>query len=163
MRVLNRILITGIAVFIGRLAAQTVVVGTGDPDIDIAAVQAAVDRGGSVLLRGHFSFDNPPIRRGALPDLMAMVLVSKEVTISGVLDERGEMTAIHGGEIPFAVEAGGAEVRIERLRFVGPKRYAIFVDAVRGLTIESCAIESVEALPPPGNQTGITLGIGIYV
>src|ERR1700730_5964278 len=62
MKALNRILITGIAavaIFTGNVAAQRVVGGTGDPDIDIAAVQAAVDRGGSVVLRGHFSFDNP--------------------------------------------------------------------------------------------------------
>ena len=83
---------------------------------------------------------------------MAMILVSKEVTISGTWDEHGEMTAIHGGEIPFAVEARGAGVRIERLRFVRPKRYAIFVDAVSGLTIESCTIESVEPLPLLGTR-----------
>jgi hypothetical protein len=163
MKALHRLFITAIAVFAGTVAAQTVVVGTGNPDTDIPAVQAAVDRGGSVALRGHFSFDNPPIRRGALPDLMAMVLVSREVTISGAWDEHGEMTTIQGGEIPFAVEARGVSVRIDRLRFVRPKRAAIFVDAASGLAIESCAIERVEALPPPGNPTGITLGIGIHV
>lgn len=166
MKTLHRILIAGIAaatLLAGTVAAQTVVVGTGDPDIDIAAVQTAVDRGGSIVLRGHFSFDNPPSRRGALPDLTAMILVSKQVTISGAWDEHGEMTAIHGGEIPFAVEAPGAGVRIERLRFVRPKRYAIFVDAVSGLAIESCAIESVESLPPPYNPTGINYAFGIYV
>ena len=70
MKALNRILISGIAaaaIFIGSVAAQTVVIGTGDPDIDIAAVQAAVDRGGSVVLRGHFSFDNPPSDAGRCP------------------------------------------------------------------------------------------------
>ncbi len=41
-------------------AAQTVVVGTGNPDLDVPAVQAAVDQGGEVILKGHFSFDNPP-------------------------------------------------------------------------------------------------------
>src|SRR5215470_2900095 len=40
--------------------APTVVVGTGDPDIDVPAVQAAVDHGGHVVLRGHFSFERPP-------------------------------------------------------------------------------------------------------
>jgi hypothetical protein len=166
VKTLNRILMTGIAAvasFSGTVEAQTVVLGTGDPDNDIAAVQAAVDRGGSVVLRGHFSFDNPPIRRGALPDLMAMILVSKEVTISGTWDEHAEMTTIDGGEIPFAVEARGAAVRIERLRFMRPKRYAIFVDAVSGLAIESCTIESVEPLPLPGNPTGMSYGFGVYV
>jgi hypothetical protein len=34
--------------------------GTGDPDVDVPAVQAAVDQGGSVVLVGHFSFDRSP-------------------------------------------------------------------------------------------------------
>jgi len=163
----RRILVIGIfaslALFTGMGGAQTVVVGTGNPDIDIAAVQAAVDRGGSILLRGHFSFNNPPTKHGALPDLMAMVLVSKESIISGTWNEHGEVTAIDGGEIPFAVEAGGAAVRIERLRFIRPKRYAIFVDAVTGLAIDSCIIESVEPLPFSGNATGMSYGFGISV
>jgi hypothetical protein len=37
-----------------------VVIGTGDPNLDVPAVQAAVDQGGSVALMGHFSFDRPP-------------------------------------------------------------------------------------------------------
>jgi hypothetical protein len=37
-----------------------VVVGTGNPDIDVPAVQAAVDQGGNVILKGHFSFNRPP-------------------------------------------------------------------------------------------------------
>src|SRR5262245_13404952 len=46
--------------FAARAAAQTVVVGTGNPDIDVPAVQAAVDQGGDVVLKGHFSFDRSP-------------------------------------------------------------------------------------------------------
>src|SRR5690242_13135962 len=126
--------IVALALFTGTVAAQTVVVGTGDPDIDIAAVQTAVDRGGAVTLRGRFSFANPPTRHGAVPDLMATILISKEVTISGTWDERGEMTTIAGGEIPFAVEARGAAVTIEKLRLVRPQLYGIFVGAASGLT-----------------------------
>src|SRR5437763_11509122 len=166
MRDLHRMFFAGIvavASFTGTVAAQTVVVGTGDPDIDIAAVQTAVDGGGAVTLRGHFSFDNPPTRHGTLPDLMATILVSKEVTISGAWDERGEMTTIEGGEIPFAVEAPGAAVRIEKLRFLRPKLYGIFADAVSGLTIESCTIERLEPLPGPQQSTGMLYGSGITV
>src|SRR5580700_1072562 len=146
MKTLHRIVMAGTmaAAFAGIMAAQTVVVGTGKPDTDIAAVQAAVEKGGSVMLRGQFSFENPPGARGELPDLMATILVSKEVTISGTWDEHGEMTAIQGGEIPFAVEARGATVRIERLRFVRPKLLAIFVNAAGGLAIESCIVEDVQ-------------------
>jgi hypothetical protein len=165
MNAFHRIFIAGSAAvfFAASAVAQTVVVGTGDPDIDIAAVQTAVDRGGSVVLRGHFSFDNPPARRGALPELMATILVSNEVAISGAWDEHGEMTAIDSGVIPFAVEARGARVRIERLRFVRPKLFAIFADEVSGLEIEFCAIEGLEPLPLPGISTGQSYGFGIYV
>ena len=166
MNALHRIFIAGIAAvasFAGTVAAQTVVVGTGDPDIDIAAVQAAVDRGGSVVLRGHFSFDNPPTRHGALDGLMAVILVSKQVTISGTWDEHGELTTIDGGEVPLAVEAHGARVRIERLRFVRPKLFAISVDEVNGLEIESCIMENVQPLPLHGMSSERSYGFGIYV
>ena len=147
----------------GGAPAQTVVVGTGDPNIDIAAVQSAVDRGGSIELRGRFSFDNPPTAHAALDGLIAVILVSNPVTISGTWDERGDLTTIHGGEIPFAIEAPGANVRIEKLRFVRPKRSAIFAVAAGGLAIASCAIDHVEALPPLWNSVGITLASGIHV
>jgi hypothetical protein len=166
MRDLHRICIAGIAAvacFTGTVVAQTVVVGTGNPDIDIAAVQTAVDRGGAVTLRGRFSFDNPPTGHLSLPDLMSTILVSKDVSISGAWDEHGEMTTIEGGEIPFALEARGAAVRIEKLRFVRPKLFGIFVDAVSGLTIESCTIEHLEPLPIPGQSTGLRFGFGIYL
>lgn len=165
MKTLNRIVMAAIvaAFFVGAVAAQTVVAGTGNADIDIAAVQAAVDKGGSVMLRGHFSFDNPPGARGDLPDLMATILVSKAVTISGAWDEHGQITMIDGGEIPFAVEARGATVRMEKLRFIRPKLFAIFVAAAGGLAIESCIIESVEPRLLPGTSTGRTSAVGIYV
>lgn len=132
-------------------AAQTVVVGTGNPDIDVPAVQAGVDQGGDVVLRGHFSFDRPPTvptaPQGFYPP--AMVLVSKAVTISAARDERDddrEMTTIEAGTIPFYVEAPGAAVTIQGLRFVRPKSDAVLVYAVSGLVIASCKIEGVEPL-----------------
>src|SRR5262252_2778570 len=72
--------------------AQTVVDGTGCPELDVPAVQAAVDQGGEVILRGHFSFDAEP----TVPTAMwgaAMVLVSRPVTISGAPDASGEMAS----------------------------------------------------------------------
>jgi hypothetical protein len=132
-------------------AAQTVVVGTGNPDIDVPAVQAAVDQGGEVVLKGHFSFDRPPTVRGALGGL-SMVLVSKAVAISGVQDDDDEMTSIAGGTRPFYVEAPGAAVTIQRLRFMPSGTPAIRVFAVRGLVIASCKIFS------PGAPAGINIG-----
>src|SRR6516225_5127998 len=93
--------------------AQTVVVGTGNPDLDVPAVQAAVDQGGEVILRGHFSFNRPPTVPTAthFSGGLATVLVSKAVAISGTQDgdtQDGEMTSIEGGTTPFYIEASGA-------------------------------------------------------
>jgi hypothetical protein len=137
--------------------AATVVVGTGNPDVDVPAVQAAVDQGGEVILRGHFSFDRSPTipMDTILPGLQGMVLVSKAVTISGARHERdggGEMTSIEAGTFPFFVNAAGSGVTIQQLRFVRPKGDAIFVYAVTGLVIASSRIEGVERLPAWGRE-----------
>src|SRR5215467_6253889 len=76
--------------------ARTPVVGTGHPEVDVPAVQAAVDQGGEVILKGHFSFDRSPTVPTAYGDF-AMVRVSKAVVISGAHDEHGGMTSIEGG------------------------------------------------------------------
>jgi hypothetical protein len=154
-------------------AAQAVVVGTGNPDVDVPAVQAAVDQGGEVILRGHFSFNRPPTIPTAtgFAGGLATVLVSKAVTISGdrdendhMRDEDGEMTTIEGGTTPFYVEAAGASVTIQGLRFIRPKGDAILVFAVSGLVITSCKIDGTgnggdgidivttsQGLPQPAN------------
>src|SRR6516165_1715434 len=92
--------------------AQTVVVGTGKPDIDVPAVQAAVDQGGDVVLKGYFSFDrSPTIPSAPAGNPPAMILVSKAVAISGARneqDDEGEVTTIYAGTIPFYVAAPGA-------------------------------------------------------
>ena len=117
-------------------AAETVVVGTGDPNIDVPAVQAAVDQGGQVILKGRFSFDRPPTIPTGLGE-MATVLVSHAVVISGRREEDDEMTSIQEGTIPFYVEAPGASVIIQNVRFVHPTRDGIQVFAVNGLAIVS--------------------------
>lgn len=48
--------ISALVLFSGAATGQTNVTGTGDPDIDVAAVQAAADRGGSVVLKGISPF-----------------------------------------------------------------------------------------------------------
>jgi len=137
--------------------AQTVVVGTGNPDLDVPAVQAAVDQGGEVFLQGHFSFDSPPTVPTApgLPVRFATVLVSKAVVISGTQDGDEERASIEAGTIPFYVDAPGASVTIQGLRFIRPKSRAIFVNSVSGLVMASCKIEGVEPL------LGVGAGISI--
>ncbi len=146
-------------------SVRTVVTGTGDSSRDVALVQAAVDQGGQVVLRGHFSFDRTPAQPlppAAMFPRMAMVLVTKEVVISGIHDSGGGMTTIDGGTWPFAVEAPGVPVAIQSLRFVRPKAGAIQVNAVSGLTIADCRIEGVEPVANP-DLRGVRVGMGIGV
>jgi hypothetical protein len=144
-------------------AGTQTLVGTGDPDIDVPAVQAAVDQGGEVILRGHFSFDRDPtiplapvFQESGYPQ--AMVLVSRAVAISGARDEHDddEMTSIEAGTIPFYVEAPGAALTIRGLRFVRPAQDAILVYAVSGLVIASCKIEGARTVGS-GNAQGIEI------
>src|SRR5262249_259558 len=88
----------------------------------------------------------------------AMVLVSKAVTISGERgdhDDNGELTSIQAGQIPFYVEAPGAHVSIQGLRFIRPKGVAVRVYAVSGLVIASCKIEG--AVPVDHGSAGIAI------
>jgi len=137
-------IIGSVAVFAGTLAAQPVVVaGTGDPNTDVPAVQAAVDRGGRLVLTGHFSFDRRPTTPAGKP-YARMVTVSKTVVISGSLDQNGDMPTIEGGEWPFLVDAVDARVTIQGLHFVRPRAGAIWIYAVGGLSVTGCRIESIE-------------------
>jgi hypothetical protein len=145
----------------GSLAARavpqaTVVVGTGKPDVDVPIVQAAVDRGGNVILKGHFSFDRLPSIPTAFRE-MATVRVSQAVAISGTHNEDDEMTSIEGGTIPFYVEAPGASVTIQNVRFVRPTGNGIEVSAVNGLTIASCRFEGT--VPVPGTPSTSAIAI----
>src|SRR5215510_13935208 len=133
-------------------AQSTVVVGTGDPDTDVQAVQAAVNNGGNVILQGHFSFNRAPTVPTAGSDgALAMVLVSQAVAISGAggdsVADDDDIATIDGGTIPFYVNAPGRSVSIETLRFVSPTHDAIFVYAVNGLTITSCRIQGIVPSP----------------
>ena len=146
-----------------RAEAQTVVVGTGNPDIDVLAVQAAVDQGGDVVLKGHFSFDRSPTI-STTTGYPAMVLVSKTVAISGAREDHdhdGELTSIYAGTIPFYVEAPGAQVSIQGLRFIQPKGVAVRVYAVSGLVIASCKIEG--AVPVNQVSAGISIATSFGV
>jgi hypothetical protein len=131
----------------------------------VPAVQAAVDQGGTVLLQGHFSFDEAPTKLIA-PSLSsgppgqayapaAEVVVSKAVTISGTGEGADEMTTIEGGTTPFYVDAPGEPVTIRRLRFVRPTSSAILVYAVRDLEIASSTIAGMVTYKTLSNGIGI--------
>jgi len=150
-------------------AYGVVVHGTGDPAVDIPAVQAAVDQGGDVILAGHFSFDAPATK--TLPRALevpavglppaAEILIGKAVTISGAADEQAGLTTIEGGTVPFFINAQGQPVTIRGLRFVHPTSVAILTYAVTGLEISSIRIEGVVPFAHLSNGIGISTGGGV--
>lgn len=125
------------------MGQTTVVAGTGDPGADVPAIQAAVDRGGHVILTGHFSFDIPPVIPGGAV-YGRTVTISKAVEISGNGDDREQMPVIAGGFFPFFIEAADSQVVIRGLRFVRPKGGAVWSYAVNGLTIADCRFDGIE-------------------
>jgi hypothetical protein len=134
---------TSICVAVPAVAsAEVVVVGTGNPLIDVPAVQTAVDGGGVVKLQGHFSFDVPPTDDRT-------ILVTRGVVVSGVPDEEARIPTIVGGKIAFRVDAPGAPVVFEHLRFVGARSGAIEVRAASNVAIDRCKVEGVLPLFSP--------------
>ena len=139
------VVMAAITLAASALAQPTMVMGTGNPDVDVPAVQAAVNLGGEVVLMGHFSFDTPPTIPTPLQAVgfpPATILISKAVAISGAAD-----AIIERGTIPFYVAAPGAKVGIQNVHFVSPSKSAIVVYAVSGLVIASCRIEGYAPLP----------------
>jgi len=157
MKKLNRGLISligSIAAWAGTVAAQPVVVtGTGDPNLDVPAVQAAVDQHGQVVLMGHFSFDRPPTTpTGAIYN--RMVTVSTNVAISGSRDENGDLPTIKGGDWPFLIDAAGAQVTLQGLHFVRPTSGAIWIFAASGVAVIGCRVQGITASVEFGMQAG---------
>jgi len=133
------ILTVTITLAASALAQPTVVTGTGNPAVDVPAVQAAVNLGGEVVLSGHFSFDTPPTIPTGLQAVgfpPATILLSKAVALSGAAD-----AIIERGTIPLYVAAPGASVSIQNVHFVSPSKSAIVVYAVSGLVVASCRID----------------------
>ena len=152
------------------LAHSTLVRGTGDPATDVAAVQAAVNGGGDVILKGHFSFDMPPsMSNGIAPDIVplglpthAEVKITKAVSISGGEGEGEDtnMATIDGGTVPFYIDAPGQAVSIRRLRFVQPVSHAVLVFAASGLEITSNRVEGLKTFSPTLNGAVAVLTVG---
>jgi hypothetical protein len=150
---------------VAAVAAQPVVVaGTGDPRLDVPAVQAAVDHGGQIVLKGRFSFDTAPTKPAGTA-YRRTITVSKAVALSGGHDQRGEMPTITAGTVPLYEDAPGAPVTIRGLRFVGAKGTAIWIHSVRGLTIADCKIEGVEPTSEFAGYAGLDspVAVGVFI
>lgn len=131
-----------------------IVVGKNNPAADVPAVQRAVDRGcATVRLQGSFNFSG--ISTG---EPLRVVSVRRSVNIVGQLDGQGHLPLIVGGETPFLVDAPGAVVRIQGLRFVGPVSKAVQVGAAKEAVVVNCVIEAVEPVTPGDVVFGVVVG-----
>ena len=110
----------------GPLLAQQpqIVVGADDPQIDVPAVQAAVDLGGKILLRGTFDFGTDagnhiivPGRPYPAQDLKSQSTVfiyRHDVSIVGETGSAGELlTVVKNGMPPFWIGWDGEILRTE--------------------------------------------------
>src|SRR5438552_10722582 len=126
--------------------AQTVVVGRDDPAVDVPAVQAAVDLGGSVLLVGAFDLGEA-----------GRITLVRDVEISG---EAGQgtgvpLTTIRRGEwsfhtpfpssLPLPPAQPGPKVAIHHIRFVESRGTAIHLAYSGGALIHHNIIERMRA------------------
>ncbi len=94
------------------------VVGKSDPAYDVKAVQEAVDKGGTVLLKGTFNFGQK-----------ARVNIKNDVEIMGEIDsENKPVTKIEGGFWTFhsplpskesPPETPGPKITIQSIHFDG--------------------------------------------
>jgi len=128
------------------LAEDTLVIGTGKPGQDVPNVQAAMDKGGLVKLRGNFNFG---------PD--GRVRITKNVRIQGEADAVGEArTTITGGfwtfYAPLPVKGAppadkGPIVSVRAIRFDGARSTPLHFPHVGGLDVRGCTVTDV--IPQP--------------
>ena len=96
--------------------ANTVqLVGRNDPAIDVLAMQKAVGKGGSILLKGEFNFGE----KGS-------VTITKDVQIEGKAGARGTLSAvIKGGQtsfrsvLPYTISTAGPKITIKDICILG--------------------------------------------
>ena len=128
-------------------AEDSVVTGTGDPARDVPNVQAALDKGGTIRLRGDFNFGAD-----------GRVRITKGVRVSGRLDGAGEpLTTITGGSwtfySPLPVDSAppsedGPLIVVRNLHFDRAKGTPLHFAYAGGLEIGGCVVTNVE----PGNS-----------
>lgn len=122
--------------------SQIRVYGTGNPGIDIDAVQDAVNEFDKVLLFGNFDFGD-----------LGRVVIQRDVQILGETDKKGNpVTMINGGLSTFAspLPAGGAppsepgpKITISNIHFHGARYTPIHILYTRGTLISGNKITNV--------------------
>lgn len=133
-------LISCLSVFLLLIApsamGDTTVIGMGDPVVDVANVQSAVDSGGVVTLRGEFDFGP-----------------TGQVIIGNSVEIVGEDAVINDGEDTFQVLTLAdlnSVVAIRDITLINPKRHGILVSVSEYFLAERVTISGMTC-----GETGI--------
>ena len=127
--------------------AETVVYPGGSYPADVQAVQAAVNLGGTVLLKAvnqagqptAFDFGPPVDSPGGY------ILMTSDVEIRGET-WKGHMTTIRGGNFPFEC-FDPVRIAIKRIRFEGPLGAALYVGRSTGVEFSDNVVTGVVGFP----------------
>ena len=138
----------------------TIVYPTGEFPNDVQNVQAAIDLGGTVLLKatdaaGHFTPFNfgPPLATNG--DGRAVILTT-DVELLGETVSR-HMTTIRGGYMPVRGESVSVKAAIRGIQFEGPMYAAIHVTASNGIEITGNVIKGVVDLPATSEARAVLI------
>jgi len=129
-------------------AYDSVVTGNDNPELDVKAVQEAVDKGGSVLLKGTFNFGQK-----------GQVNIKNDIEISGESADKGSpMTKIMGGFWPFhsplpstelPLPGPGPKVKIKNIHFDGAVWTPMHFPYTSGAEISGNKITNVQPYELP--------------
>lgn len=129
----------------GQEGPASTVVGRGDPAVDVAAVQQAVDRGGTVLLKGQFDFGEK-----------GHVRLTRDVMLVGEADASGKpVTTIKGGHatvrsrLPEAAGGAGPKIAIKQIHFDGATWVPMQFTYTSGVTVTANRVTRVKPLAFP--------------
>jgi hypothetical protein len=140
--------------------AVTVVTGKLDPYKDVPAVRAAVNEGGTVILRGHFHFgdnDKPYYGEGNYEGYSWVDILNSVKIV-------GKNATIHGGIGPLWVGAPESEVIIKgfdknkRFTLVDARWAAIVVKDCGTIIIENVDVNGVNSFFYYDDELDLTLG-----
>ena len=181
MKRLTTILVLGFALLLSFTPASAAkkekVFPTGDPGLDAAAVQEAVNRasssGGAVLLKARnrqgvpMAFDFGEDGQVVITGPGGNIKILGESGDDDDDDEDGyAQTAIVGGNIPILMQRR-AHLTVRNIEFSGAFLHAIFVQAATGVKIKNNVFLDTVGFPsffnPPGCDTDPTVDcVGIF-
>lgn len=149
------VIVLGLAMYIPVAQAEQplIILGQNNPAVDVPAVQAAVDQGGMVRLKGTFDFGST-----------GSVVITNDVDIAG---EKG--TLVKGGRLTFNARVPdqlppanpGPKVNIRDIHFDGAAHAPINLAYISGAVVRGNKITNVTAVnytPKMDTNTGVIIG-----